>query len=50
MHLVGADSPLAIIFGVPIIILCELISGFALAYTALSAWRFLRAKLLHKNE
>lgn len=50
LHLVDTNSPLAILFGVPIIILCVLISGFALAYTVLSTWRFLRAKLVHKNE
>ena len=50
LHLVDENSPLAWLFGVPIIILSALICGFASAYVLLSIWRFMRAKLFYKNE
>lgn len=50
LYHINEGSPLAIVFGVPIILLSLLILGFALAFTIVSVHRFLRAKLPHKNE
>jgi len=49
-QLVYEQSPLAIMFSVPILILLVTICGFALIYVLTSIWRFLQAGLPHKNE
>lgn len=50
LHHVDDHSPLAPLFGVPIAVLMALICGFALVYTLVSIWRFIRARMPHKNE
>lgn len=50
LHNVDDHSPMAPLFAAPILILFLLICGFALAYTLVSIWRFVRGRWPHKNE
>lgn len=50
LHLVNDQSPLSVLFAIPIFVLMSLIICFAGGYFAVTIWRFVQNLRGHKNE